>query len=98
MQLPAASVCDLSSAVVSKHAGQKPLGISSSTDDPQVSQILCCVSISILGCHSDPAVAGEESRTISSVSQGQSQNFGCCSQSSLRSSHRGFICSKSAIF
>src|SRR6188472_2610735 len=46
-------------------------------------------------CHSERS---EESLIISSVSQGRSWNFGCCSQSSLRSNHRGFICSTSAIF
>src|SRR6188472_3464345 len=46
-------------------------------------------------CHSERS---EESLIISSVSQGRSWNFGCCSQSSLRSNHRGFICSISAIF
>src|SRR6516164_6028643 len=47
------------------------------------------------GCHSERS---EESLIISSVFHGPSKIFGCCPQSSLRSSHRGFVCSIRAIF
>jgi hypothetical protein len=38
MRLPLDGTSGELSAVVSKHAGQKPLGMSTSSDEPQVSQ------------------------------------------------------------
>src|ERR1041385_74597 len=47
MRLPLDGASGESSAVVSKHAGQKPLGMSTSNDEPQVSQNVLCASRSI---------------------------------------------------
>src|SRR4029077_4143222 len=46
-------------------------------------------------CHSERS---EESQIISSTLYGRSYTFGRCSQSSLRSSQLGFVCSTRAIF
>jgi hypothetical protein len=47
MRLPLDGTSGESSAVVSKHAGQKPLGMSTSNEEPQVSQNVLRASRSI---------------------------------------------------
>jgi hypothetical protein len=47
MRLPLAGTSGESSAVASKHAGQKPLGMSTSNDEPQISQNVLRASRSI---------------------------------------------------
>src|ERR1043166_10322332 len=69
--------------------------------------VTLCLRASVLSqakqsCKAAPktfgARPGFQSRIISSVVHGRSYNFGCCSQSSLRSSHLGLVRSISAIF